>query len=94
MKQFFIFSLITVHFFVSSVSSVQALNKHYEQPLKQGIISVLDGELYFQKFGVSTKELPIIVLHGGPGMDQSYLLPQMLELAKDHEMIFYDQRGS
>ena len=38
--------------------------------------------------------MPIVVLHGGPGMDQSYLLPQMLELAKDHDVIFYDQRGS
>ena len=36
----------------------------------------------------------IIVLHGGPGLDQSYLLPQMTELAKNYRVIFYDQRGS
>jgi proline iminopeptidase len=30
----------------------------------------------------------------GQGGDMTYLLPQMLELAKDHEVIFYDQRGS
>jgi proline iminopeptidase len=33
------------------------------------------------------------VLHGGPGAHHDYLLPQMLELAKDHELVFYDQRG-
>ena len=62
--------------------------------LHQGFISVPGEQLYFQKFGSPTKEPSIIVLHGGPGMDQSYLLPQMLALAKDHEIIFYDQRGS
>lgn len=36
---------------------------------------------------------PIIVLHGGPGLSQDYLLPHMLELAKTHRVIFYDQRG-
>ena len=37
---------------------------------------------------------PIIVLHGGPGLDQTYLLPQISRLAKNHQVIFYDQRGS
>ncbi|MBX9743252.1 MAG: alpha/beta fold hydrolase [Chthoniobacterales bacterium] len=60
---------------------------------QQGTISVPEGELYFQQWGSLAKKPPIIVLHGGPGLDQSYLLPQMLELAKDHEVIFYDQRG-
>lgn len=54
-------------------------------------IDVEKGKLFFQKFGTGE---PIIVLHGGPGLDHNYLLPQMLELAKDHELIFYDQRGS
>ncbi len=35
----------------------------------------------------------LLVLHGGPGAHHDYLLPQMLELASDHELIFYDQRG-
>jgi proline iminopeptidase len=33
------------------------------------------------------------VLHGGPGADHAYLLPQMLDLASDHELVLYDQRG-
>ena len=35
----------------------------------------------------------LLVLHGGPGADHQYLLPQMLALAEDHELVFYDQRG-
>lgn len=58
---------------------------------QSGYVEVDNGTLYFQRFGSGK---PIIILHGGPGMDQGYLLPQMLELAKDHELIFYDQRGS
>ncbi len=32
-------------------------------------------------------------MHGGPGADHRYLLPQMLHLARDNEMFFFDQRG-
>ena len=48
-------------------------------------------KLFSQTFGTGT---PIIIVHGGPGLDHGYFLPQMLELAKDHQIIFYDQRGS
>jgi len=37
---------------------------------------------------------PIIVLHGGPGLDHSYLLPQMGKLSDNYKLIFYDQRAS
>lgn len=56
-----------------------------------GYVQVDQGKLFYQKFGSGT---PVIILHGGPGLDQSYLLPQMQALAKNHEVIFYDQRGS
>jgi proline iminopeptidase len=35
----------------------------------------------------------LLVLHGGPGASHDYMLPQMLELARDYRLIFYDQRG-
>lgn len=63
-------------------------------PLPQGFISVPGEKLYYQRCGTLGRGTPIVVLHGGPGMDQSYLLPQMLELAKDRDVVFYDQRGS
>lgn len=36
---------------------------------------------------------PIIVLHGGPDFDHSYLLPEMDQLADTFRLIYYDQRG-
>lgn len=35
----------------------------------------------------------LLVLHGGPGAQHDYLLPQMLHLAGRRELVFYDQRG-
>lgn len=36
---------------------------------------------------------PLLFLHGGPGASHDYMLPQMLTLASDYRLIFYDQRG-
>lgn len=49
-----------------------------------------EAKLFCRSFGEGK---PIIVLHGGPGLTQDYLLPGMTELAKNHQVIFYDQRG-
>lgn len=54
-------------------------------------MAVDHGELYYQKFGQGT---PVIVLHGGPGLDQGYLLPQLGQLSNHAQLVFYDQRGS
>lgn len=62
-----------------------------EENFEQGYISVKSGKLFYNKYGSGS---PIVILHGGPGLDHTYLLPQMLELAKNYTLIFYDQRGS
>lgn len=36
---------------------------------------------------------PIIVLHGGPDFDHSYLLPELDRLADFFHLVYYDQRG-
>jgi proline iminopeptidase len=49
-------------------------------------------ELYHTAYG--PEDAPrLLFLHGGPGASHDYLLPQMLALASDHRLIFYDQRG-
>lgn len=48
-----------------------------------------DSTLFCRVFGQGD---PIIVIHGGPGLSQDYLLPLMARLAKNHQVIFYDQR--
>ena len=54
-------------------------------------------ELQGYKFHVRTvgdKGLPsVVIVHGGPGGDAKYLYP-IQDLAKDHHLIFYDQRGT
>jgi len=59
----------------------------------EGYAAVPGGKLYYASYGKDSG-VPIIMVNGGPGLDSGYLLPQMLELAKDHKITFYDQRGS
>ncbi len=48
--------------------------------------------LYWAAYGASGAPR-VLVLHGGPGADHRYLLPQMLRLADRYDLLFYDQRG-
>jgi proline iminopeptidase len=57
--------------------------------VEEGTRAINGTELYYKILGEGE---PIVVLHGGPGLDHSYFLPQMSELAKTHKLIFFDQR--
>ena len=46
--------------------------------------------LYARTIGQGT---PVIVLHGGPDFDHSYLLPDLDRLKDSCRLIYYDQRG-
>jgi proline iminopeptidase len=62
-------------------------------PRASGFTSTTPVPLYWVEYG-SPDAAPLLVLHGGPGASHDYLLPQMLELADEYRMIFYDQRGA
>lgn len=49
-----------------------------------------DTKIYYKEFGTGN---PILVLHGGPGVDHKYML-NLRELAKYYRLIFVDQRGN
>ena len=53
-------------------------------------IPVGKARLYAREIG---RGQPIIVLHGGPDFDISYLLPDMDRLADSYRLLYYDQRG-
>lgn len=53
-------------------------------------IKVDNTSLYVR---VSGKGPPVIVLHGGPDFDHSYLLPDLDRLSDEFRLIYYDQRG-
>jgi proline iminopeptidase len=59
--------------------------------LKQGFIEVNGLFLYYTELGEGQ---PLIVLHGGPGGTHNYFLPYLLPLARNHRLIFMDERGS
>jgi len=53
-------------------------------------IKVDNTSLYVRVVG---KGQPVIVLHGGPDFDHSYLLPDLDRLSDQFRLIYYDQRG-
>ncbi len=68
------------------------MTKPIPAPREQGYTSSTEAPLFFARYGKPGNPL-LLVLHGGPGADHCYLLPQMLHLAERYELLFYDQRG-
>jgi len=71
-------------------------NSQLAQPSERSVaaresrIPVGGAELYAREVGHGTA---IIVLHGGPDFDHSYLLPELDRLSDSYHLIYYDQRG-
>lgn len=58
--------------------------------IEEGYKIINGAQIYYKTMGSGE---PVIVIHGGPGLDHSYMLPQMRDLAKSYKLIFYDQRA-
>ncbi|HEY4735002.1 MAG TPA: alpha/beta fold hydrolase [Gemmatimonadaceae bacterium] len=61
-------------------------------PREEGFTTTSGSPLYWVKYGVQGAPR-LLVLHGGPGADHRYMLPQMLHLGEEFDLLFYDQRG-
>jgi proline iminopeptidase len=57
---------------------------------REGFVPVKHAELFYRAIGEGQ---PIIIIHGGPDFDHTYLLPDMDRLADSYRLIYYDQRG-
>ncbi|MEO5581100.1 MAG: proline iminopeptidase-family hydrolase [Saprospiraceae bacterium] len=81
-------------YFIASIliffTSCQQQHPHHLQP-GEGFINVDGGKVWYKVTGDGEK-IPIILLHGGPGVPSYYLKP-MAALGKDRQVIFYDQLG-
>src|SRR6476660_9548494 len=53
-------------------------------------IPVGSAQLYAREVGHGPA---IVVLHGGPDFDHTYLLPELDRLSDSYRLIYYDQRG-
>jgi proline iminopeptidase len=62
-------------------------------PTSDGFTSSTPIPLYWCRYTPAVPTGTMVVLHGGPGAHHDYLLPQLLELARTHDCLFYDQRG-
>ena len=62
-----------------------------QEPPEEGNVSTLGASLYTKAMGSG---LPVIVVHGGPGLDHSYFLPHLERLSESYRLHFYDQRAS
>src|SRR4030095_10082308 len=57
---------------------------------REGYIQNGNIRLFYRDIG---KGEPLIIIHGGPEFDHTYLLPDMDRLTDDYRLIYYDQRG-
>lgn len=60
------------------------------QGLSEGYAPAENARLYYREIGQGP---PIILIHGGPDFDHTYLLPDMDRLSDGYRLIYYDQRG-
>ena len=58
-------------------------------PREEGFTTTTGSPLYWAKYGRANSP-KLLVLHGGPGADHLYMLPQMLHLGEKHDLLFYD----
>lgn len=66
------------------------LNSEPSATPRESLVPVGGAQLYAREIGKGTS---VIVLHGGPDFDQSYLLPELDRLSDAFHLIYYDQRG-
>ena len=58
----------------------------------EGYIPVTGGNIWYKIAGANMKNIPLLVLHGGPGAPHDYLEP-LEALSNERPVIFYDQLG-
>ena len=61
-------------------------------PRESGFTNSTSHPLYWARWGKSSAPT-LVMVHGGPGAHHDYMLPQMLALADQYDLVFYDQRG-
>lgn len=66
-------------------------NKSVKIYSEEGIKEINGTELYYKVVGQGE---PILIIHGGPGLNHKYLFHNLQFLTDRYQLIFYDQRAS
>ena len=77
---------------VISLAGCTSLPATVENDAELPSIHLNDYAFHAETFG-NPENPVVIVLHGGPGADYRYMYP-LKDLANDHLVVFYDQRGT
>ena len=75
---------------IAAILCSAALDLLAQGHVEEGYKTVNGARFYYKIVG---EGIPVVVVHGGPAMDHSYLLPQLARLGKGYKLIFYDQRA-
>ncbi len=59
--------------------------------VREGFVEGAGARIYFKTMG---RGMPLLLLHGGPGADHSDFLPALKPLARRHQLVLIDERGS
>ena len=62
----------------------------------RGVAHTPQIDIAYETLGSRGTALPLIAVNGGPGLTHAYMVQNDLweRVAKDHMVIFYDQRGT
>ena len=85
------FSFLMLPGVVKAQSRATAASKFPRYEIAEGFVDAHGVLIYYQTVGRGT---PLLIVHGGPGASHDYFLPYLLPLARDHRLIFIDERGS
>ena len=66
-------------------------NASHVYPIQQGFVDANGVMIYYETLG---RGAPLLIVHGGPGASHDYFLPYLLPLARHHQVVFIDERGS
>lgn len=63
-----------------------------ENEIEEGFLHLTGGRVWYRIVGTDKKKLPLLCVHGGPGVPHEYLTPLEM-LADERPVILFDQLG-
>ncbi|HQQ11949.1 MAG TPA: hypothetical protein PK855_02240, partial [Bacteroidales bacterium] len=75
-----------------TISGIQCSDNDMTAERREGFVETEGGKVWYCIEGAEKPNVPLIIVHGGPGASHDYLL-NLGELANGRPVVFYDQLG-